>query len=72
MRKRLNLINSYYRRERRKVKLAVEGGTPLKDIWRSHNINQIRAIRTITDTTAVAPAPTNRIKLFSITILSFF
>jgi hypothetical protein len=32
MRKQLDLISSYYRREQRKVKLVVEGGTPLKDI----------------------------------------
>jgi len=32
MRKRSNLISSYCRRERRKVKLGVEGGAPLKDV----------------------------------------
>jgi hypothetical protein len=39
MRKQLDLINNYYKKEQRKAKLIVEEGTPLKDIWRSHNIN---------------------------------
>jgi hypothetical protein len=41
--------------------LSVKGGTLLKDIWRSHNINQIRAIGAVVDIIAITSALINRI-----------